>query len=778
MNDSRKRRKIRIGDLLVQHKKISEQQLEEALKEQKRTGHKLGRTLVQLGHISEEEFLEFLAHQLDVPRVDLKHFKFKSDVVQKLSEKHARRFRALVLNERGDELLVGMADPTDLFAYDELRRLLKRPLKVALVRESDLVQAIDTMYRRTEEISTLAEEVAEDIGDEGYDLAELDEEASEDDAPVIRLLRSMFEDAVQINASDIHIEPGEKNLLIRQRVDGELQEQVIEGRKVASALVTRLKLMASLNISEKRLPQDGRFSIRVKDRALDVRMSTMPIQYGESVVMRLLDQSAGQLSFDGLGMPDDLLGRIKNLVMRDSGMVVVTGPTGSGKTTTLYAALNTINRPERKIITVEDPVEYRLPRINQVQVNSRIGLDFARVLRTALRQDPDIVMIGEMRDAETAEIGLRAAMTGHLVLSTLHTNNAVDSVVRLMDMGAEGYMIATSVTAVIAQRLVRRVCDGCGEAVEPTRQERAWLSKFLDEETIETTEFVKGAGCTYCGNTGYRGRIGVYELLELDDELADLLRQEDSAGFARAARQRDDYRPLLSSAVEHMKAGITSIEDVLRLAGGLDAITDEDDGELPEVHLEEQTADHGKPDPGEDAGHAANGNGGHGGGDGGVPSSPGKKDESVETPDAAADGSGRDSQSGLDAGTEPGAEGRSAAGETDETEQTAEADADGDPRRPASREARDSSASLMEFASTRRRRSEDDDAPRRSGSSDRSAESGGQAADASDENPPAGDEEVSFTDFEGELTLAKSAGARSERRDDGGSEDEDGGESS
>jgi MSHA biogenesis protein MshE len=262
-------------------------------------------------------------------------------------------------------------------------------------------------------------------------------------------------------------------------------------------------------------------------------------------------------------------------------MVVVTGPTGSGKTTTLYAALNTINRPERKIITVEDPVEYRLPRINQVQVNSKIGLDFARVLRTALRQDPDIVMIGEMRDAETAEIGLRAAMTGHLVLSTLHTNNAVDSVVRLMDMGAEGYMIATSVNAVVAQRLVRRVCDGCVESVEPTRRERAWLSTILGDDGIDEIELVRGAGCTYCGNTGHRGRIGVYELLEIDDELADLLRREDGAGFASTARSRDSYRPLLLSAIDHMKAGVTSIDDVLRLAGGIDVFTDEEDGALP-----------------------------------------------------------------------------------------------------------------------------------------------------------------------------------------------------
>ncbi|MFW5926714.1 MAG: GspE/PulE family protein [Wenzhouxiangella sp.] len=573
--EHKSRQKIRLGDLLVQHKIISEHQLEEALAEQKRSGHKLGRVLVQLGYVDEGKLLDFLGRQLDIPVIDLKHFQFRPQTVRLLPETHARRYRAIVLSEDGEELTVGMADPTDIFAYDALSRMLKRPIRIALVRESDLLHTIDIVYRRTEEISSLAEELGEELSGSDYDIAQLEDDEGQVDAPVIKLLQSMFEDAVQIGASDIHIEPDENLLRIRQRVDGELQEQVIEGRRVASALVTRLKLMASLNISEKRLPQDGRFSVRVKDRNIDVRLSTMPIQYGESMVMRLLDQSAGLLEMEKLGIPERMAGRVKRLVNRPSGMVLVTGPTGSGKTTTLYAALNRINEASRKIITVEDPVEYRLPRINQVQINTRIGLDFARVLRTALRQDPDIIMVGEMRDRETAEIGLRAAMTGHLVLSTLHTNSAPATVMRLLDMGAQGFMVAAALDGVIAQRLVRRVCDSCGEDATPDPDQLAWVRGQVGDEAVEGIRFRRGRGCAYCSNTGYRGRIGVYELLEMDEELTDALRHMDTRSFTELARSRKGYRPLLHCALDYARAGITSLDEVTRLAGGLDALLDE-----------------------------------------------------------------------------------------------------------------------------------------------------------------------------------------------------------
>jgi MSHA biogenesis protein MshE len=569
-----RKQKIRIGDLLVQHKLISETQLTAALAEQKKSGRKLGRVLVDLAYIKEDDLLKLLSTQLDIPFIDLKHFKFNPDIVRLLPETHARRYRAIVLGQNERDVLVGMADPTDIFGYDELTRMLSKPVRLALVREADLLRAIDLVYRRTEEISSLAEELGEELSEGDYDLAQLVADEGVVDAPVIKLLQSMFEDAVQVNASDIHIEPDETMLRIRQRIDGVLQEQVLEGKRIASALVTRLKLMSGLDISEKRLPQDGRFSIRVKDRTIDVRVSTMPIQYGESVVLRLLDQSADLLKLEQLGMPPDMLPRFKQAVEMPMGLVLVTGPTGSGKTTSMYAALNHINTPVLKIITVEDPVEYRLPRINQVQVNPRIGLDFARVLRSGLRQDPDVMMVGEVRDAETAEIVLRAAMTGHLVLSTVHTNDAISTISRLLDMGAEGYLIAAALNAVVAQRLVRRVCDSCITNYAPDPRQLAWLRHIMTEQQLTEMHFKHGQGCTYCNGTGYRGRIGVYELLEMDQKLSDALRRSDTSEFTRLALKSSGYRSFVNCALDYAAKGITSLEEVMRIAGDIERYTD------------------------------------------------------------------------------------------------------------------------------------------------------------------------------------------------------------
>ncbi|HET6655446.1 MAG TPA: GspE/PulE family protein [Gammaproteobacteria bacterium] len=580
-----RKQRIRIGDLLVLHKLISQNQLQQALTEQKHSGRKLGRVLIDLGFIEEDDLLQLLSRQLDIPVINLKQYQFNPETVRRLPEMHARRYRALILDIKADYALVGMADPTDIFAFDELGRLLKTHIRQALVREADLLRAIDLVYRRTSEITSLAEALGEELSDGDYDLDQLVAENEVTDAPVIKLLQTMFEDAVQVGASDIHIEPDEGALRVRQRVDGVLHEQIIEGVRVTQALVTRLKLMAGLDISEKRLPQDGRFNIRVKNRNLDVRVATMPVQHGETVVMRLLDESANLLSLDELGMPHDLLPAMQRLIHRPTGMLLVTGPTGSGKTTTLYAALNQINVAARKIITVEDPVEYRLPRVNQVQVQPRIGLDFARVLRTALRQDPDVILVGEMRDQETAEIGLRAAMTGHLVLSTLHTNDAVSTVNRLRDMGAQGYLVAAALNGVIAQRLVRRVCDSCAEPYKPSGQETAWLRALTGGRSATLKH---GHGCAYCNNTGYRGRIGVYELLEITPELADLLRRDDAAGFARAALEQDGFRPLLARGLDYAIAGITSLEEVLRLAGGLDELRD-----VPDITGEADAAEAG-----------------------------------------------------------------------------------------------------------------------------------------------------------------------------------------
>lgn len=558
------RKKVRIGDLLVKNEIITETQLNQALTQQKKTSLKLGRILTDLGFIGEDKLLNVLASQLNIPVIDLKYYDIKPDLVKKLPESYARRFRSIILEEKGDHFLIGMADPTDLMAYDELSRVLNKSIEQAIVREADLLRIIDLVYRRTEDISQFAGKLEKELGDSSVDIAHLEVE-QESDAPVVKLLQSIFEDAVQINASDIHIEPDETVLRIRQRVDGVLQEHIIKEKNISAALVLRLKLIAGLNISEKRIPQDGRINIKVKGKTIDVRLSTMPVQYGESVVMRLLDQSSGLLSLEQIGMSVEMLKMFRNMIHRPHGMVLVTGPTGSGKTTTLYGALNELNKPGNKIITVEDPVEYRLPRVNQVQVNDKIELTFSRVLRSALRQDPDIVMVGEIRDQETAQIGLRAAMTGHLVLSTLHTNDAVTSPLRLLDMGAESYLAAASLRAVIGQRLVRRICSSCIEDYQPTAHELIWIAALGDEAATKKA-YKKAKGCPRCNYTGYKGRIGVYELLIMEGDLVSTLRQGDYEGFAEAAAKSKHFRPLVKSTLDIAGQGVTTIEEVAKLS--------------------------------------------------------------------------------------------------------------------------------------------------------------------------------------------------------------------
>ncbi|MBX9607119.1 MAG: GspE/PulE family protein [Gammaproteobacteria bacterium] len=558
-------RKIRLGDLLVEKKIISSHQLELALAEQKKSGRKLGQVLVDTGSLTQDSLLSFLSEQLNVPFVELAHYQFEPDTVKLVPEVHARRFRVVALKQRGQVLQVGMADPTNFFAYDELTRITHRTIEIAVVRENELLEVLDRVYRQGDQISGLAEQLSDELKESDFDVDQLAAGADLSEAPVVKLLHSLFQDAVQIKASDIHIEPDDAVLRIRMRVDGVLREQVLGERRIASALVQRLKLMSNLDIAEKRLPQDGRFSIRVSDRNIDVRIATMPLQTGEAVVMRLLDQSEGVRDLAQLGMPPALLARLTHALKRPHGLVVVTGPTGSGKTSTLYSALKFLNEPQVKIVTVEDPVEYRLARVNQVQVNSQIGLSFARVLRTTLRLDPDVVLIGEMRDQETVEIGLRAAMTGHLVLSTLHTNDAIGSVSRLMDMGAEGYLLASSLRLVLAQRLVRCLCTSCAAPHELEPAERAWVQQRLGPEAAAAS-FQAGRGCHRCNNTGYRGRMGVYEMLEVDAPMADALTRGDGLEFARLARASKTYRTLDRLALDYAVEGRTTVSEALRLA--------------------------------------------------------------------------------------------------------------------------------------------------------------------------------------------------------------------
>jgi len=559
-------KKIRLGDLLIQEGLLTVDQLKLSLDEQARTGRKLGRIFVDSGYAAEEEISKALARQLQAPFIDLRTYRLDNELILSLPEAQARRFRAVVLEDRGHSLLVGLADPTDLAAYDELMRILRRDIDLAVVTESQVLATIDRTYRKTEEIAGLAKELTSELGDVPLEFSQmLGLSSGQEDAPVVKLLQTVFEEALRLRASDIHVEPQQKNLRIRFRIDGLLHVQMEADQKIASAVSLRLKLMAGLDISEKRLPQDGRFVIHLRSTQVDVRISTMPTQYGESIVMRLLNQNTGLLRLGSMNIPSRILDRLREVVHRPSGMILVTGPTGSGKTTTLYAALNEINGTDKKIITVEDPVEYRLPGLNQVQVHEKIDLTFGRVLRTALRQDPDIVLVGEMRDQETAEIGMRAAMTGHMVLSTLHTNDALTTPIRLLDMGVPSYMVALSLQLVLAQRLVRVICESCAQPYTPTPNEREWLRLELHDR-VDAHSCLKGAGCTHCNGTGYVGRTGVYEMLEMTNEVAQAANQADPSAFLKAARKQMAGNTLRRDAVRLVIAGRTTVEDAMRIS--------------------------------------------------------------------------------------------------------------------------------------------------------------------------------------------------------------------
>ena len=561
--------KIRLGEVLIQQKLLSEEQLGHALAEQKRTGRKLGRVFVENGYVTEEQISGAIARQFDIPYINLKFYNTNPELVRLLPETQARRFRALVLEDRRGALLVGLSDPTDLFAYDEIARQLKRSIELAVVNETEVLQAIDRIYRRTEDITGLARELEQDLGDSYVDFGALAANPGLEEAPIVKLLQSVFDDATQVRASDIHIEPQETRLQIRFRIDGVLHLQTEADSKIASSLALRLKLMADLDISEKRLPQDGRFAIKVKQQRIDVRISTMPTQYGESVVMRLLNQGGTTLRLDAIGMPVAIMEKFRAIIGRPNGLVLVTGPTGSGKTTTLYCALAELNSMEKKLITVEDPVEYRLPGINQVQVNDKIELTFARVLRSALRQDPDIVLVGEMRDQETAQIGLRAAMTGHLVLSTLHTNDAVSTPLRLMDMGVPRYMVGSALQAVLAQRLVRVICESCTTPYQISPAEHAWLRAELFDK-VDAQHYFHGKGCSHCNGMGYRGRTGVYELLEMTSAVVDAANHHDPAHFLKVAQAEMAGHTLRRHAVALIVAGRTTVSEAMRISNQVD----------------------------------------------------------------------------------------------------------------------------------------------------------------------------------------------------------------
>lgn len=560
----KKAKKSFIAELLLSHGLITREQLNIAIEQQKKSDKKIGQILVENGFIKEERLFELLSQQLNIPYIDLKNYPINATTVKLLPEFYARHYRTIVLSCDAEKALVGMVDPNDLLAYEEIEQVLKRKVDLALIREEDLLPILDSTYRRAEEITYFAGELSEELHPKS-EIAVETEQITSEDIPVINLVRSIFEDAAQVNASDIHIEPGDNFLRIRLRIDGILQEQMLNKKGIANALVQRIKIMSGLNIAEKRLPQDGRFSITVKNKNYDVRVSILPQQYGESVVMRLLNQSANLLQIDQLGMPETIEQYYSQVLYATYGLILIVGPTGSGKTTTLYASLNKLNSPEDKLITVEDPVEYKISLVNQVQVNSQIGLTFENILRSILRQDPDIIMIGEIRDYETLEIAVRAAMTGHLVLATLHTNDTVSTITRLLDMGAEDYLLAGVLRCILAQRLVRRICYKCITSYTLDESEHAWLSS-VGKEYLQLP-FKHGTGCSYCRQTGYLGRQAVFEILPIINELTEALRRSDTPAFYHLAIKQPLYRPLLQSGLDLAAKGVTTVHEIIRMAG-------------------------------------------------------------------------------------------------------------------------------------------------------------------------------------------------------------------
>ena len=557
------RPRMRLGELLVAQGVVTPAQLETALAERKRSGRRLGRILVEDGIAREETIARALAVQLRIPYLELTLQALAPPVARLLTEAQSRRFRAIPIDQEGSTVRLGMADPLDYQSYDEIQRLLGRNLDLVVITESQLDATLDKLHSRSDEISGLARELEQELQHGQREADPAPGLNAQDEAPVVKLLQSLLEEAVRSRASDIHVEPLERKLQIRFRIDGALVVHTEAESRIAPAVVQRLKLSASLDIAERRLPQDGRFVARVRGQAIDLRISTMPTQYGESIVLRLLPHSGGLLELDRMGMPAQVLAKVAGFLSQAHGMLLVTGPTGSGKTTTLYGALARLNTPQTKIITVEDPVEYRLPGITQVQVNDKIGLGFATVLRSTLRQDPDIVLVGEMRDQDTVETGLRAAMTGHMVLSTLHTNDAASAPIRLLDMGAPRFLIATSLRLVLAQRLLRSVCPHCAGPCSATPQETAFLQTF----GAAADRLMAGAGCAQCNGTGYLGRVAAYELLDMSQRVVAALNGGDTQQYLEASRREVGALSLAHHICDLVQSGRTTVQEAMHLIG-------------------------------------------------------------------------------------------------------------------------------------------------------------------------------------------------------------------
>jgi type IV pilus assembly protein PilB len=562
----------RIGEQLVKNALITSEQLLEAQKAQKVSGVRLGSQLVKLGHLSEEQLVDFLGKQYRLPAVILKSMDPDPEIVKLIPLNVVQKYHAIPFDRNGATLKVAMTDPTNIFAVDDLKFLTGYSIEVFVTSEESLKWAIDHFFDQSASLDDALSNMDEygeyggslEVSSEGEDLAVGDLEREADQAPVIKLVNLTLVDAIKKGASDIHIEPYEKFLRIRFRLDGMLHEAMKPPIRMKNALVSRLKIMAKLDIAERRLPQDGRIKLKIQGgKDVEFRVSVLPTLFGEKVVLRILDKSNLQLDMAKLGFEEQALVRFKEAIYKPWGMVLVTGPTGSGKTTTLYSALSELNKIDSNISTAEDPVEYNLPGVNQVQMHEEIGLTFATALRSFLRQDPDIILVGEIRDFETAEIGIKAALTGHLVLSTLHTNDAPSTINRLLNMGIEPFLVASSVNLIVAQRLARKICTQCKTRDEETSHETL-IQMGLDPETANNAECIIGRGCPACGNTGYKGRIALYEVMPVTEAIRELILMGASGSEIKNQAITQGMKTLRQSGLSKVLDGTISVAEILR----------------------------------------------------------------------------------------------------------------------------------------------------------------------------------------------------------------------
>jgi type IV pilus assembly protein PilB len=566
------------GELLVSKGLLTHEELEKVLNEQRKEGGRLGEVLLRLEKLNHEDVTLALAEHLSLEYIRLddtnKINKIDMDIARMLPEGIAKRFCLVAIGEADNKVIVVMADPLNIIAIDTVTLKMKRQIKPAISSPQEIQRAIELVYHgldvEEQQLRSLVEGEIDEEGkieedtfsdSEGPDISS---ETEANKAPVIRFVDLLLSQAVKSRASDVHIEPQEKTTVVRMRIDGMLRDMVPPAKKMQAAVTARIKIIARMDIAERRLPQDGRFKVKTSNRSIDVRVSVIPTIYGEKVVMRILDASAVKHDLSQLGLKPELLEEFKNMLARTHGIMIVTGPTGSGKSTTLYSALNYIKDPTKNITTVEDPVEYRLAGINQIQVKQEIDLDFAKCLRAILRQDPDIILIGEIRDKETVEIAIKASLTGHLVLSTFHTNDAPSAISRLLYMGVERYLLTSSLNLIIAQRLVRKICEQCKKPI--TLSEEVLKRLEIDPKQAKDSVFYRGKGCTACGGTGYLGRLPIFEFLVIDDDIREMIISGDSEAHIRESSRQKGYGGLLESGVNKALAGLTTAEEVISVA--------------------------------------------------------------------------------------------------------------------------------------------------------------------------------------------------------------------